>query len=402
MPRIDTKLLAQLRSDTPNCEKLIHFNNAGAALQPQVVYQSVLAHLELEYQLGGYQAATNASSDIQNFYQSLASLLNCNRNEIAYVENATRAWDMAVYAIDFKPGDIVLTAKSEYVSNYLALMHLAKTKGIEIQIIPNDEYGQVSVEALSEALNGTLNNEVNSKVKLVAITHVPTQGGLINPAKAIGELLKNHKALYLLDACQSVGQLHLDVNDIACDILCGTGRKFLRGPRGTGFLYVSQRVVENLNPPFVDLQSAQWLDIDHYVLHANAQRFETWEGHMAGKIGLGCAIDYALAIGLLNIEARVVSLGAALRKKLSSIPGVELHDLGKQQCGIVSFTKHGVAPSELCAFLVEQGVNTSVSSGAYARLDLPERGIDDLLRASLHYYNNENEIERFCELVESA
>jgi cysteine desulfurase/selenocysteine lyase len=379
------------RQDTPGCEQVLHFNNAGAALMPRQVLDAVIGHLRLEAEIGGYEAAESAHDAVERVYDAVGRLIGCQRDEIAIIENATRAWDMAFYALPFKSGDRILTSISEYASNYIAFLQIAQRTGAVVEIIPDDQNGQVSVKALQGL--------IDERVKLIAITHVPTNGGLVNPAPEIGKIARQAKILFLLDACQSVGQMPINVQAIGCDILSATGRKYLRGPRGTGFLYVRRDIVEQLEPPFLDLHAAKWVTKDGYEIRADARRFENWETNYAGKIGLGVAIDYALAWGLENIWARISYLASTLRACLSHIPHVQLHDLGVQKCGIVSFTIGERDPQEIRCKLAEQKMNVSVSLAEYSRLDMDKRGLTSVVRASVHYYNSEEEIDRFCDFV---
>lgn len=388
MRNIDIK---KIRLETPGCNKVLHFNNAGAALSPEPVFQAVIDHLALERDRGGYEAAYLAQRLLQEFYGNLADLLNCAPKEIAYVENATRAWDMAFYAIPFKKGDKILTSQAEYASNYLAFLQMVQRHGVKINIIPNDEYGQLSVKALERL--------VDKDVKLIAITHVPTHGGLINPAREVGVIAGEYKILYLLDACQSVGQMPLDVQKIGCDILSGTGRKYLRGPRGTGFLYMNKSLIKKLKPPFVDLHSATWTEKDKFELREDAKRFENWESYIAGRIGLATAVRYALNIGLPVIWERIRYLADLLRKALADLPGITIQDLGQNKCGLVTFTKKNETASQIKKRLFAEGINVSVSPVRYARLDLEPRGLKEIVRASVHYYNTEDEIKRFCKAL---
>ncbi len=379
------------RRETPGCRHVLHFNNAGAALIPQPVLEAVTQYQLLEAERGGYEAAAIEEAKIKNFYQAAAKLLNAQPNEIAFLENATRAWDMAFYSLEFKPGDRILTAQAEYASNYIAFLQVAKRTGAEIGVIPNDEQGQLSLSALEKS--------IDARVKLIAITHVPTQGGLINPAEEVGKIANQAGIFYLLDATQSTGQLPIDVKKIGCDALCATGRKYLRGPRGTGFLYVKQSVLENMEPPFLDLHAAQWTEKNAYTIMPDGRRFETWETSYANKIGLAAAIDYALSFGIEAIWARIQHLAAELRARLSAVRGVTLRDLGRHKCGIVTFTLDGWDPKELCLALRKRDINVSVSWQEYAKLDFEARGLSKLVRASVHYYNTLEEIERFCQFL---
>lgn len=303
--------LERARRETPGCENVLHFNNAGAGLMPQPVLDAVVGHLQLEAEIGGYEAKERELERIDHVYQAAARLINCRPAEIAIVENATRAWDMAFYAIPFKPGDRILTARAEYISNYIAYLQVAQRTGAQIEVIPNDEFGQTSAEALREM--------IDDRVKLISITHVPTHGGLVNPAMEIGRVAREAGVLYLLDACQSVGQMPIDVEQIGCDILSTTARKYLRGPRGIGFLFVRSGLIKQLEPPFLDMHAARWVARDRYEIVADARRFENWEMYYAGKIGLGVAIDYALDWDVEITWPRVKALAAQLRTSLQAL-----------------------------------------------------------------------------------
>jgi len=298
---------------------------------------------------------------------------------------------MAFYAIPFKAGDRILTARAEYSSNYIAYLQVAQRTGAVVEAIPNDEHGQLSVAALREM--------IDERVKLISITHVPTQGGLVNPAVEVGAMAREAGILYLLDACQSVGQMPMDVQKIGCDMLSTTGRKYLRGPRGTGLLYVKRALIEQLEPPFLDLHAATWVADDRYEIRNDARRFENWEMYYAGKVGLGVAIDYALRWDVETTWTRIKQLSQQLRSQLVALGFVTIHDLGVERCGIVTFNIDGIAADEVQRKLLEMGINVSVSLEESGRLDLAERKISQLVRASVHYYNSEEEIERFCDAV---
>jgi cysteine desulfurase / selenocysteine lyase len=385
--------LARVRQDTPGAANVLHFNNAGAALMPVPVTRALLDHIELEAEIGGYEAAERQHAKLEHTYASIASLLNCAPDEIAIVENATRAWDMAFYGFKFAEGDRILTAVAEYASNYLSYLQIAKRTGCKIEAVPNDETVQLSLDALERMMD--------ERVKLISVTHVPTNGGLVNPAAGVGRIARAWGVPYILDACQSVGQMPLDVEAIGCDVLSGTARKYLRGPRGIGFLYVRRALVARLEPPMIDLHAANWIAADRYELRADAGRFENWECNFAGKIGLGVATDYALAIGLDDIYARVRGLSTMLRERLADIPGVVVRDIGAERCGIATFTVEGRDPAAIKQALAAKRINVTTSTAFSARLDMEARGLESIVRASVHYYNSEEEVERFAREIRS-
>ncbi len=383
--------IEKLRADTAGCAQTIFFNNAGASLQPRPVVARVIEHLRLEEQIGGYEAADRVTGELEALYDSVARLLNCAADEIALQENATRGWEMAFYSLRFAAGDRIVTTANEYASNYIAFLQVAQRTGAEIQVVESDQAGEVDLEALRKLLD--------DRVKLIALTHLPTNGGLVQPAAQVGKLARQAGIPFLLDATQSAGQIHLDVEALGCDMLCATGRKYLRGPRGTGFLYVRRSMLEHMEPPLLDMHAASWISRDKFEVRGDAKRFETWESAAATRLGLGVAIEYALALGLKNIERRVQELGRLLRERLGEVKGVTVQDLGRVRSGIVTFTCAGHAAGEVMQGLKEQGIAVRVSDLSSTRIDMERRGLEELVRASVHYYNTEEEIERLCEAV---
>jgi cysteine desulfurase / selenocysteine lyase len=381
------------RAETPGCARVAHLNNAGSSLPPQPVLDAVFGHLALESQLGGYEAHAANEEAIERFYAAVAALVGAQTTEIAFCSSATRAWDMAFYAFRFERGDRILTSVADYISNYIAYVQVAERTGVEIVTVPNDEHGQVSVEALRQLLD--------EHVRLISITHVPTNGGLVNPVAAIGAIAREAEIPYLVDACQSVGQMPVDVDEIGCDMLSATGRKYLRGPRGSGFLYVRQELLERLEPPFVDMRAAEWTAPDRFELRRDGRRFEEWEQDYAVKAGLAAAVDYARGWGIERIWLRVHALGEELRRRLRAI-GVTVHDAGEERCGIVTFAAVGASAEQIKDALAAERINVTVSERRHFVVEAEERALPDLVRASVHYFNTEDELERAVDCVRIA
>lgn len=386
--------LEAVRTATPGVDNVIHVNNAGAALPPSVVTDTVVDYLRREEAIGGYETADERHDQLEAVYDSLGALVGAPREHMAVIENATRAWDMAIYGYPFERGDRVVTCRAEYSSNVLAFLQLERRFGIEMVLIDDDEYGQIDLAHLDA--------ELTRGAAMVAMTHIPTSGGLINPAEEVGALCGEHGVFFVLDACQSAGQVPLDVGTIGCDVLSGTGRKYLRGPRGTGFLYVSERALDVLEPPFIDLHAADWTRVDDYEWRPDARRFENWETYYAGKAGLGAAVDYALGVGIETTAVRIADLAARLRNGLESLNRVAVHDKGARRGGIVTFTVDGVDATSVHAQLLARRINTSTSGPDRARLDLEPRGLPTVIRASTHYYNSEDEIDAVIAAVDEV
>jgi cysteine desulfurase/selenocysteine lyase len=388
--------IARFRAETPGSAEVLHLNNAGASLPTRLVLDTVVGHLEREALIGGYEAAEEAADRLDAVYRSLTRLLNgSGPDEVALLDNSTRAFDMAFYAIPFKPGDVVLTSTAEYHSNFVAYLHMAK-RGVAVEVIPADASGQIDLEALESRLTRTRGN-AEQPVRAISVVHVPTHTGLVQPLERVGALAREHDIFFIVDATQSVGQLPVDVRAIDCQALAGTSRKFLRGPRGIGFLWVAREWIERLEPPFMEGHAAEWVAPDRYVIRPDAKRYEVWESYVAGRLGLGAAVDYALGIGLDRIWERVRGLGEGLRSRLRAIPGVAVHDIGEVQGGIVSFTVQGRSGQEVKEALRRRRINVAISGERASLIDMRARGLRETARASVHYYNTEAEVDRFAE-----
>lgn len=386
------------RADTPGCSRVVHLNNAGSSLPPTPVLDAQLTWLQEEAVTGGYEYAAQRADDLDRAYDEVAALIGASRDEIALVESATTAWQQAFWSLPLAPGDRILTCEAEYASSYIGYLQAVERKGVRVEVVPSDEAGDIDLAELERRLDPS-DQARHGRVGLVGATHVPTNGGLVNPVEAVGRLTRAAGVPFLLDACQSVGQLPVDMDAIGCDMLSATGRKFLRAPRGTGFLYVRRAWIERMEPAFLDLLGATWTAPDRYEVRPDARRFETWESSPAGVVGLAAAAVYARGWGLDAIAERVGALAEGLRGRLAEVPEVRLRDLGRRRSGIVTFTVDGVDAEVVQAELAAAGVSVSVSAPPSTLLDATARRLPPLVRASVHYFNTDDELDQAARAV---
>lgn len=386
--------MEELRADTPGCAHRLHLNNAGASLMPTPVLRAVRQHLALEEAIGGYEAADARAEALADAYQQVAGLLGAPDDCIAFTSSATEAFVQALSSVPWRPGDVLLTTRNDYVSNQIQYLSLASRTGVEVIRAPDAPEGGVDLPAMEELIH-------RRRPRLVTVTHVPTSSGLVQPVEAIGAMCRPRAIPYLVDACQSVGQMPVDVEAIGCDFLSGTSRKFLRGPRGAGFLFVSRRILDlGWEPLFPDLRGADWIARDLYQPAPDARRFETWEFAHALLLGTGAAARYARTWGLDAIRNRIRELASRLRDGLSGIAGVRVLDRGAELCGIVTASVSGWESGGMVQALRDRGINTSSVTRLSAILDFEEKGVESALRISPHAYNTEAEVERFLEVLE--
>jgi selenocysteine lyase/cysteine desulfurase len=371
------------RQITPGTRNVNHLNHAGSSLPPQVVIDAQIDFLRLESEIGGAAAAASVAETETEVYTSIAGFIGAKPTEIARAEHATFAWNSAFWSLPLQAGQKILTAEAAYAANAVAYLRAQQRFGVTVEVLPSDDTGQLDLDALEAS--------IGDDVAVIAITHVPTNGGLINPAAEVGALANAAGIPYLLDACQSTGQLKIDVDNIGCDMLSVTGRKFLRGPRGTGFLYVRESMFPILETDHPDLHSAHWVAPDRYELLPDARRFEYWEYNHAAWIGLGAAVDHAASIGIERIETTVQQQAKRLRDSLDDAR-FPVFDLGVQRSGIVTTTCDGVDPYDVQQQLREQKINVSVSSPDSTLWDATRRALPPLLRLSLHYTTTNDEI----------
>jgi selenocysteine lyase/cysteine desulfurase len=386
-------LLKQWREETPGCANHIHLNNASAGLMPRSVLDAIVGHLNREANLGGYESADDAEAAVNEAYANVSKLLGAQPRNVAVVENSTVAFFQALAAFDFKPGDVIVTTRNDYISNQLAYLSLARRQGVEVRRAADLASGGVDPQSVQDLLR-------NPRVRLLAVTWVPTNSGLMQPVEALGEIAEAASVPYLVDACQAVGQIPVDVAKLRCDFLSATARKFLRGPRGIGFLYVSDRALKRGDfPLYIDMRGADWVSADTFQPAPDARRFENWEFPYSLVLGLGEAARYALAVGVERGGGRARQLAAQLRDKLKAVPGVRVLDRGKELAALVTIEVAGWDATELSQLLRKRGINTSASLRAYAVIDMDEKRAASALRLSPHYYNTEDELAAAVEAL---
>lgn len=360
---------------------------------PQPVVDAVVNHTQLEAEIGGYEAQAKAARELDGIYGKVAKHINARSHEIAIMENATVAWCHAFYALPLKPKSRILTCEAEYAANYVAFLQRAKRDDLIIEVVPSDVSGALDLAALEAT--------IDSDVGLIAITWVPTNGGLVNPAAEVGKIAQANGIPYLLDACQAAGQMRIDVNDLRCDFLSATGRKFLRGPRGTGFLYVGEKWLSSLEPAMIDHFGAPWVARVRYALRPDARRFETRENSYALRAGLVAAIAYADMVGINAIEQRGTLLADRCRTLLRAHRSITLRDIGQKNCGIVSFSIEGSEATNIVRGMADAGFVVGASVASSTRIDSERRNLPTILRIAPHYYNTEDEISRAVEKLAS-
>ena len=384
----------ELRAETEGVDHRIHLNNAGAALMPRSVVDRVTEHLHLEARIGGYEAAAAAADEIDAAYGHVASLMNAAPDEIAFVENATVAVAQALSAIPFQAGDVLLTTRSDYVSNQVMYLSLEERLGVEVVRAPDGEEGGVDPLAMQELIH-------RRRPRLVAVTHVPSFSGLVQPVEEIGAVCREERVPYLVDACQSVGQMPVDATTIGCDFLAATSRKFLRGPRGCGFLYVARSALdEGYTPLFPDLRGADWITDELYQPVDDARRLENWEFAYGLVLGTGEAARLAESVGLEAIRDRARGLADRLREGLRELPGCHVMDGGPELGAIVTAALQEADPARIVRRLRAREVNTSHIERGSAVLAFDEQGVEAVLRLSPHYYNTEDEVDRALAILE--
>ena len=385
--------LRRWRADTPGCEHRTHLNNAGAALMPRPVLDAMQAHLQLESTIGGYEAADAREAETEQVYRDIASLVGASARNMAIVGSATAGFTQAISTIDFEPGDSIVTSRCDYTSYQIQYLALAERRGVRVLHADDLPEGGVDPDSVRRLAR-------QSRCRMVSLSWVPTNSGLVQDAGAVGAVCEELGVPYHLDACQAIGQLPIDVASLRCDYLSVTARKFLRGPRGLGFLCVSDRALDRGDTPlFIDMRGARWTAPAEYAPEDTAHRFETWELPYAQVLGLGEAARYASAIGIARARDVAFALAARTRRSLSEIPGVRVLDRGSNPCAIVTASIARADAPAVVSALRERRINTSASLAWYGLYDFAEKGVSSAVRISPHYYNTEAEVDAAVDAI---
>ena len=374
------------RKHTPGCETKVHFNNAGASLMPVQVMEAQKEYIDQEMAQGGYETADARAADINGFYKSMGQLLGCSPLNIAFTSSATNSFARALSSIPFEKGDSILLANEDYISNQLAFLSMEKRLGVILHRARSLQTGGVDIDDMREMMD-------RHHPRLVSISHVPTNSGLVQPVEEIGKLCRERDILYLVDGCQSAGQMPVDVLKIDCDFFTGTFRKFLRGPRGSGFMFVSDHVLrQDLWPVYLDMRGADWTEKNSFRIRNDARRFEDWELPYSLLLGSAAAVNYALGVGLGNIQERNSFLCDQIREKLKSL-NLQTLDKGNLLSSIITALIPGKNATEVLNSLRAMNINTSIASRSSAVIDFDAKRVSWALRISPHYYNTTEEIE---------
>ena len=365
----------------------MHLNNAGAALMPRPVTRAIHEHIDLEERIGGYEAAAMQDDAIGATYDRLARLINAAAKNIAVVANATAGFVQSMSSFDFSPGDTIVTTKSDYTSYQIHFLALSKRLGVNVIHAEDLPEGGVDPDSVRRILQ-------SNRCRLVHVSWVPTHSGLVQDAESVGAVCEEEGVPYLVDACQAIGQMPVDVERLRCDYLSVTARKFLRGPRGIGFMYASDRALKRGDYPlFVDMRGAKWVSPESFEIHESARRYEDWEFPYALVLGLSAAANYATSVGIEAAQSRSMALANRLRDGIAGIDGARTLDPGRNKCAIVTVSVAGVPSADVVNGLSRRGINSSLTLQWYGLIDLGSRGVEAAVRLSPHYYNTEAEVD---------
>lgn len=428
-------------SSKTTTSRVIHFNHAGASPSPSSVIERVVEHMYLEQRIGGYTAAVAVEQEMDQVHENIAKLIHALPSEIALVESATVAWTRLFYSMvehhertttvssGRSQSKVILVSENAYGAQIVAMVKWTEEHGgWKILAIPSalqddgSSTGMVDLVILETMLRGEYETSEGildpTTIALVCVTHIPTNSGVANPVEQVGRLLYQHArhAFYLLDACQSVGQRDVNVKEIRCHGLCATGRKYLRAPRGTGFLFVDEVTASVLRPSHVDHECALITKVPStypasiavtldYKFQDHAKRFSFYESSASTKLGFGEAVRYALedAGGMASIAERIQENATYLQSRLITIPNVTLYYPGTTSGLVVFQTNRNAALVKDLLFTPDQDGNqfdVSVVPSTSTPLDSARTNVPNLVRASVSYVTTAEEIDLFCKRLQ--
>ena len=362
-------------------EQPVYLNTAAAGLQSPQVLEKIQAHLQLESECGGYVAAEKVQSDLASCRENLAQLLNCTASEIALTDSASRAWHRILNCFDFQRDDIVLVSPTIWGGNYFTLLQLEKRFGIQVQCMPTEADGNLDLDRLKQQIQQKVRQQPKSRVRFMELTLAPSGWDAWQATGDIAQLARAHSIPLVVDASQAFGQRELDVNDLGCDFLFASGRKWLAGPRGTGVLYARQSSTSHLCPLGLD-QHTGFLKDDELHWLPDARRFELSESSVALRLGLGEAAKQTLSRQQAGESVLLKKLAADYRQLISEIPGFELPDLSGEPGAIVTFRHAVQSPVAVRDFLRQHHIEVGIHPRTYMPLHAPTQRLGDCLRVS--------------------
>ena len=371
----------------------IHFNNAGSSLSKKIVLSEIYNYLALEKRIGGYEAQDLEHKKLEKFYTNVSKLINSDESEISFLTNSTLAWNLVFNSIPLKKTDNIIIFENEYSSNYISILKRRRLFN-KLLVIKIKKKGLVDLEDLEK--------KINADTKLLSVNHIASQCGNVFPVKKIGEILKskNKNAIYIVDGCQSIGQIKIDVKNINCDFFTASGRKYLRGPRGTGFLYMKKSITNKIDPIFLDMSSSN-IDKDNRIVTRISSRFmENFEHSPALKLGLSTAIEQSLVIGIKNINKRIIKLSEYFRSKVLSNKNLVLMESKDSLSGINTMYFNGNDVSDIFKHLSKLGIRTYISNEKTSTLYFKKIKKKNILRISFHYFNTKKEIDCLVKVLD--
>ncbi len=352
-----------------------YLNHAACGLLPDAALHAMHGYALREQALGAYGAARQVQAEIEQLYQGIAATIHAQPQDIALTQGNSDGWSLVVSAMDWSGGGRILAPRSEWGGNLGILMQLSAQCGVQVEEIPSDADGAVDLEALETLLR--------TPASLVVLTWMPANSPLVQPAEAVGALCAQAGVPLLVDAAQAVGQWPVDVRQLQCAALTAPGRKWLRGPRGTGFVYVHPDFLPRLRPLTADHFSRPWQTGNTWTYRADARRLEQSEASVALRLGLGAALAAWNALGMERIHGEIQKRADWLRDGLDCLPGIRAHRSGRHaSSGIVTLecSRHDAAA--LHRGLQERGVEAALSPVAFTPWDMQARGLSAVLRLS--------------------